>query len=222
MLFKASKPHDHVGDVQRQSEKFAPGTQLKITKHCHVTRGYFGGEETEPGVANNVLEVGEGLGYAKGTPSSPADGKYLLWQWSPRGAESWTHFDEKSSELLTDAKEGIEPHAQPNRDGEVELKETDGFGLVGLAEEDYMFNPSKVRVATGGWEGVMHTLVNKQTRKEFDVRLIAIDIAYLSDAWNRLDFFVVITSWATVILEAAEVAEGDIIVAIDRIKRVHL
>ena len=205
-LQKASKPHDHVADVQRQSEKFAPGTHLKITKHCHVTRGYFGGKETEEGLANNVLEVGEGLGYAKGTPSSPADGKYLLWQWSPRGAESWTHFDEKSSELLTDAKEGIEPHAQPNRDGEVELKETDGFGLVGLAEEDYMFNPSKVRVATGGWEGVMHTLVNKQTRKEFDVRLIAIDIAYLSDAWNRLDFFVVITSWATVILEAAEVA----------------
>ena len=68
-----------------------------------------------------------------------------------------------------------------------------------MTKEDYKFYPLKVDA-----DGVM-TMTSKQTNKSIDVRMVAIDIAYLSDSWNRLDFFVVWTSWITVILETADV-----------------
>ena len=190
-----TEPTAHLADIKANSTPFEAGRKLKIEKHVGITRGVFGDGLVEADAARN---------YAKGQPSSPADGKYLRWEWSLEGAESWTHFDEKSSQLLTDAKEGLEVHSQPNRDGFVELKENDGFKLAGLADEDYFFKPTHCEVSTQ-WKGVVHKLVNKQTKKPYDIRMIAVDIAYLSDAWNQLDFFVVITSWATVILEVAEV-----------------
>ena len=115
MLFKASGFHDHVGDVQRQSEKFAPGRSSRSPAGTARHPRLFRGEETEPGVANNVPEVGEGLGYAKGTPSSPADGNTCC------GCRAGLKLDALRREELgaADGREsGHEPHAQPNRDGE--------------------------------------------------------------------------------------------------------
>lgn len=38
------------------------------------------------------------------------------------------------------------------------------------------------------------------------LRRRTVDIGYLSDGWNRLDFFVVITSWPTMVLEVADIS----------------
>ena len=194
-LVTTAKPDEHLEDIKSKSGLFENGSRLEVKQHVSVTRGDFSQNDVEANAARN---------YARGQPSSPADGKYLRWEWSLEGAENWTHFDEKSSQLLTDAKENLEPHSEPNRDGFVELKDSDGFGLAGLAAEDYLFKPDHCEVSTQ-WKGVTHNIENKQTKKKYDIRMIAVDIAYLSDAWNKLDFFVVITSWATVLLEVAEV-----------------
>ena len=186
---------DHLSDIKDKSDVFEPGEKLIIQQHVGVTRGEFG---------NKLIEGFAARDYAKGQPSAPADGKYLRWQWSVEGAENWISFDDQSSQLLTDAKEGVDQNMLPDRDGFVHLRESDGFKLAGMADEDYLFRPNECEVSTQ-WKGVVHQIQNKQTKKKFEIRMIAVDIAYLSDAWNQLDFFVVITSWATLILEVAEV-----------------
>ncbi len=121
---------EHLRDIKDNSDEFDKGQKIVIQQHVAVTRGAVGSELIEASAARN---------YAKGQPSSPADGKYLRWQWSLAGAENWVSFDEKSSQLITDAKEGVEMSMQPDREGFVHLKESDGFQMSGLADEDYLF-----------------------------------------------------------------------------------
>jgi hypothetical protein len=169
---------------------FEQGTLLEVKKFACVTRGSFGSQ---------MFEMDdEAVCYER-----KDDGKYLAWEWSYPRRGQWKWFNAESCEMLHQAKESAAKEAAGKVGAKVkprELKENEGFTLgTNVTPEDYKFDPLKVNT-----EGHM-ILISKQTNKNIDVRLVSVDIAYLSDSWNRLDCFVVITSWATFILEQAKV-----------------
>eukprot|EP01048_Picozoa_sp_COSAG05_P012676 COSAG05_NODE_1288_length_5275_cov_2.247488_2_plen_1217_part_00 len=176
-------------DTPCQPHQYAAGDKLQITQFARVTRGNFGGQMFE-------LDD-EALAYEKADA-----GKYFVWEWSMPGTGRWKPMSARSCEMLHEAKEKASKwDSQDGSMPEIELKQVEGFDLGGgITKEDYKWpDPGRVNI-----HGHM-SLTSKQSKKHVDIRIVAIDIAYLSDPWNQLDFFVVITSWATFFLEVGDV-----------------
>jgi hypothetical protein len=124
------------------------------------------------------------------------NGGFVVWEFSKvKGSnEDWERCSpEDTASIQAAKKKGA---------AELQMEVQDSTLLVNLQcmnENGYLIMVPKTK------ETLSPDLDPEMVKGAMRLRRQAVDIAYLSDGWNALDFFVVLTSWPTLILEVAEV-----------------